>query len=452
MKQIDFSGENTRRNMIRSVGPMLIAQVLNLLYSIVDRVYIGRIQGEGTLALGGIGICFPVIILITAFTNLYGVGGAPLCAIERGKGERDEAERIMNQSFRLLILTGVILMIIGLIFCEPILYLFGASDVTIKYAASYLRIYLIGTLASMTAAGLNPFINAQGYALTGMLTIFIGTVANIILDPIFIFVFGMGVAGAAIATVISQCLSAFFVIVFLRGPKAELKLIRHTPFDRKLSANIISLGFASFVMQCTNSVVSIVCNHVLSQYGDLYVSAMTIVSSVRQILDTPVGAIADGASPMLSFNYGARRYSKVRYSIRLVTTWAVGYTIIIWALILLFPAAFIGIFNSEPTLLGIAIPALHMYFFAFVFQAFQYSGQTVFKSLNKKKRAIFFSLFRKIVLVVPLTLLLPRFNGLGASGVFIAEPISNFIGGTACYVTMLLTIIPELKAKSAAKP
>jgi len=451
MKQIDFSGENTRRNMIRSVGPMLIAQVLNLLYSIVDRVYIGRVQGEGTLALGGIGICFPVIILITAFTNLYGVGGAPLCAIERGKGERDEAERIMNQSFRLLILTGVILMIIGLIFCEPILYLFGASDVTIKYAASYLRIYLIGTLASMTAAGLNPFINAQGYALTGMLTIFIGTVANIILDPIFIFVFGMGVAGAAIATVISQCLSAFYVIAFLRGSKAELKLIRHTPFDRKLSANIISLGFASFVMQCTNSVVSIVCNHVLSQYGDLYVSAMTIVSSVRQILDTPVGAIADGASPMLSFNYGARRYSKVRYSIRLVTTWAVGYTIIIWALILLFPAAFIGIFNSEPTLLGIAIPALHMYFFAFVFQAFQYSGQTVFKSLNKKKRAIFFSLFRKIVLVVPLTLLLPRFNGLGASGVFIAEPISNFVGGTACYVTMLLTIIPELKAKSAAK-
>lgn len=446
MKQIDFGNGSIGKCVMQSAGPMLVAQVLNLMYSIVDRIYIGKIQNTGMIALGGIGLCFPVIIIITAFTNLYGTGGAPLCAMARGKGDDQRAEKIMNTAFRLLLVTALIITVLGEIFCCPLLFLFGASEVTIGYAVPYMRIYLIGTAASMISAGLNPFITAQGYSFAGMLTVFIGTIANIILDPVFIFVFRMGVSGAAIATVISQCISAFFVLLFLVRSKAELKLHKKMQWDGSLALDIISLGTAGFVMQCTNSLVSIVCNHVLSIYGgDIYVSAMTIITSVRQILDTPVMAVGEGTSPVLSYNYGAGKFKRVCSAIRLNTIIGVGYTAAAWILIILFPAGFIGIFNNDQSLLKIAVPALHAYFFAFVFQALQYSGQTVFKSLNKKRRAIFFSLFRKVIMVIPLTILLPRFAGLGAQGVFIAEPVSNFIGGSACFITMLVTLIPELK-------
>lgn len=429
---------------------MLVAQILNLMYNIVDRIYIGRIPGQGLLALGGVGLCFPFITLITAFTNLYGAGGAPLCSIERGRGHQEEAQQIMNTSFWLLVITGVLLTVLGSTFCRPVLTLFGASDTSLPYAMSYMRIYLLGTIFSMVALGMNPFINSQGFANVGMTTIFLGAVTNIVLDPLFIFVFRLGVQGAAWATVCSQILSAVFVMRFLTGSRAELRLLlrKRPALQRKHVWDIIGLGSASFVMQCTNSLVQIACNRMLGAFGgDIYISTMTIINSVRQILDTPVLAIADGASPILSYNYGAGRYDNVKKSIRFITLSALAYTTVVWVLVLLLPELFIGIFNNDDSLLTVAVPALHIYFFAFIFQALQYSGQTVFKSLNKKKQAIFFSLLRKVVIVVPLTFLLPYVGKLGANGVFIAEPISNFLGGSACFLAMLLMVFPELSGK-----
>ena len=449
-KQVDFSKGSVTGNIIQVAAPMLVAQILNLMYNIVDRIYIGRIPGEGLLALGGVGLCFPFITLITAFTNLYGAGGAPLCSIERGRGHQEEAQQIMNTSFWLLVITGVLLTVLGSTFCRPVLTLFGASDTSLPYAMSYMRIYLLGTIFSMVALGMNPFINSQGFANVGMTTIFLGAVTNIVLDPLFIFVFRLGVQGAAWATVCSQILSAVFVMRFLTGSRAELRLLlrKRPALQRKHVWDIIGLGSASFVMQCTNSLVQIACNRMLGAFGgDIYISTMTIINSVRQILDTPVLAIADGASPILSYNYGAGRYDNVKKSIRFVTLSALAYTTVVWVLVLLLPELFIGIFNNDDSLLTVAVPALHIYFFAFIFQALQYSGQTVFKSLNKKKQAIFFSLLRKVVIVVPLTFLLPYLGKLGANGVFIAEPISNFLGGSACFLAMLLMVFPELSGK-----
>lgn len=450
-KQVDFSKGSVTRNIIRVAAPMLVAQILNLMYNIVDRIYIGRIPGEGLLALGGVGLCFPFISLITAFTNLYGAGGAPLCSIERGRGNHEEAGKIMNTSFYLLVITGVALTVLGSIFCRPVLILFGASDASLPYAMPYMRIYLTGTVFAMVALGMNPFINSQGFANVGMTTIFLGAVTNIVLDPIFIFVFHLGVRGAALATICSQILSAVFVVRFLTGKRAELRLhLKKKPsLDRRRVLDIVGLGSASFVMQCTNSLVQIACNRMLGAFGgDVYISTMTIINSVRQILDTPVLAIADGASPILSYNYGAKRYGNVKKAIRFITLTALIYTGITWVLILLLPEMFIGIFNRDDSLLTVAVPALHIYFFAFIFQALQYSGQTVFKSLNKKKQAIFFSLLRKVVIVVPLTFLLPYVGNLGANGVFAAEPISNFLGGSACFIAMLLMVMPELGGKT----
>ncbi len=449
-KQVDFSKGSVTGNIIQVAAPMLVAQILNLMYNIVDRIYIGRIPGQGLLALGGVGLCFPFITLITAFTNLYGAGGAPLCSIERGRGHQEEAQQIMNTSFWLLVITGVLLTVLGSTFCRPVLTLFGASDTSLPYAMSYMRIYLLGTIFSMVALGMNPFINSQGFANVGMTTIFLGAVTNIVLDPLFIFVFRLGVQGAAWATVCSQILSAVFVMRFLTGSRAELRLLlrKRPALQRKHVWDIIGLGSASFVMQCTNSLVQIACNRMLGAFGgDIYISTMTIINSVRQILDTPVLAIADGASPILSYNYGAGRYDNVKKSIRFVTLSALAYTTVVWVLVLLLPELFIGIFNNDDSLLTVAVPALHIYFFAFIFQALQYSGQTVFKSLNKKKQAIFFSLLRKVVIVVPLTFLLPYVGKLGANGVFIAEPISNFLGGSACFLAMLLMVFPELSGK-----
>ena len=453
-KQVDFSKGSVTQNIIRVAAPMLVAQILNLMYNIVDRIYIGRIPGEGLLALGGVGLCFPFISLITAFTNLYGAGGAPLCSIERGRGNQEEAGEIMNTSFYLLVITGVILTILGSIFCRPILILFGASGASLPYAMPYMRIYLMGTVFAMVALGMNPFINSQGFANVGMTTIFLGAVTNIVLDPIFIFVFHLGVRGAALATICSQILSAVFVVRFLTGKRAELRisLKRKPSFGKRRVLDIVGLGSASFVMQCTNSLVQIACNRMLGAFGgDVYISTMTIINSVRQILDTPVLAIADGASPILSYNYGAKRYDNVKKAIRFITLSALVYTGATWVLILLFPEMFIGIFNNDDSLLTVAVPALHIYFFAFIFQALQYSGQTVFKSLNKKKQAIFFSLLRKVVIVVPLTFLLPYVGNLGANGGVVAVPVSNLLGGRACFLAMMLTVMPELSGRRKTK-
>lgn len=449
MKRIDFENGTVTGNIIGAALPMLVAQILNLLYNIVDRIYIARIPEVGTAALGAVGLCFPLIVIISAFANLFGSGGAPLFSIFRGKKEEQQAIHIMNTSFSMLCFSAVILMVIGLTFAHPLLTLFGASKAALTYAVPYMMIYLIGTLPSMIAVGMNPFINAQGYSVIGMSSVAIGAVANLLLDPLFIFALGFGVCGAAIATVISQCLSAVFVLIFLTK-KAELKVrfLRRNELSQSLNyaKNIISLGTAGFIMQLTNSLVTICCNNVLSiTGGDIYISVMTIVSSVRQLVETPIYAINEGTSPILSYNYGAGRPSRVRKAGIVMGIMIFGYTAVMWSLIILAPGALIQVFSSDATLIQDSIPALKQYFAAFIFMDLQYIGQTVFKSLNKKKQAIFFSLLRKVFIVVPLTYLMPYAMHMGTAGVFLAEPMSNIIGGSLCFITMLCTVLPELK-------
>ena len=449
MKRIDFENGTVTGNIIGAALPMLVAQILNLLYNIVDRIYIARIPEVGTAALGAVGLCFPLIVIISAFANLFGSGGAPLFSIFRGKKEEQQAIHIMNTSFSMLCFSAIILMVIGFVFAHPLLTLFGASKAALTYAVPYMMIYLIGTLPSMLAVGMNPFINAQGYSVIGMFSVAIGAVANLLLDPLFIFALGFGVRGAAMATVISQCLSAVFVLIFLTR-KAELKVrfLRRNELSQSLdyAKNIISLGTSGFIMQLTNSLVTICCNNVLSVTGgDIYISVMTIVSSVRQLVETPIYAINEGTSPILSYNYGAGRPSRVRKAGIVMGIMIFGYTAVMWSLIILVPGALIQVFSSDTTLIQDSIPALKQYFAAFIFMDLQYIGQTVFKSLNKKKQAIFFSLLRKVFIVVPLTYLMPYVMHMGTDGVFLAEPVSNIIGGSLCFITMLCTVLPELR-------
>lgn len=449
MKRVDFEHGTVVGNILGAALPMLVAQILNLLYNIVDRIYIARIPNEGTAALGAVGLCFPLIVIITAFANLFGGGGAPLFSIYRGSKKEQQAVHIMNTSFSMVCLSAVILMGIGMLFARPLLVLFGASSDALVYAYPYMMIYLVGTLPSMVAVGMNPFINAQGYSLVGMLSVAIGATANLLLDPLFIFAFGFGVEGAAMATVLSQCLSAAFVFFFLTK-KAELKVrfLRKNEITESITyaKNIISLGTAGFIMQLTNSLVTICCNNVLSVTGgDIYISVMTIVSSVRQLVETPIYAMNEGTSPILSYNYGAHRPARVRKSALVMGIMILGYTAIMWSLIILIPEALISVFSSDAALISDSVPALKQYFAAFIFMDFQYIGQTIFKSLNKKKQAIFFSLLRKVFIVVPLTYLMPYALHMGTDGVFLAEPVSNVIGGSLCFITMLCTVLPELK-------
>ena len=449
MKRIDFENGTVTQNILGAAIPMLVAQILNLLYNIVDRIYIARIPNVGTAALGAVGLCFPLIVIITAFANLFGSGGAPLFSIYRGKKKEQQANRIMNTSFSMLFVSALVLMIIGLLFAHPLLVLFGASSDALNYALPYMRIYLIGTLPSMVAVGMNPFINAQGYSIIGMLSVAIGAVANLLLDPLFIFVLGFGVNGAGIATVISQFLSAIFVIFFLtRKSELKMRFIKRNEFREciEYAKNIISLGMAGFIMQLTNSLVTICCNNVLAVTGgDIYISVMTIVSSVRQLVETPIYAMNEGSSPILSYNYGARRPKRVRKAGIVMSIMVLGYTAIMWGLIILAPRTLIQIFSSDTVLIDNSVTALNQYFAAFIFMDLQYIGQTMFKSLNKKKQAIFFSLLRKVFIVVPLTYFMPYVLNMGTDGVFLAEPVSNVISGSLCFITMLCTVLPELK-------
>ncbi len=445
--QTDFSRGSVYRNIMEVAAPMILAQLLNLLYNIVDRIYIGRIPEVGTTALTGVGICFPIISLVSAFTYLYGNGGAPLCAMERGRGNEEEAEKLMGNSFFLLLVTGVVLLILGELFYRPVLYLFGASDATFVYAREYIRLYLLGTVFVMVSVGMNPFINSQGFGNMGMVSVLIGAALNILLDPLFIFGFRMGVKGAALATILSQLCSAVWVMWFLTSKKAVLKLkISCMRLEAARVKRILGLGVSGFIMSFTNSLVQVVCNATLQTYGgDIYVGVMTVLNSVREICTLPVQGFTNGASPVMSFNYGEKAFERVKKAIWFVTAVCVSYTVLIWGALRLVPAFFIRIFNDSPELLEKAVPSLHIYFFGFCFMALQFTGQSVFVALGKSKRATFFSLLRKAFIVAPLTVFLPRVANLGVDGVFWAEPISNLIGGCACFITMLCTILPELR-------
>ena len=446
-KQNDFTKGSISGNIMRLAFPMMAAQLINVLYSVVDRVYIGHLPDASTLALTGLGLTFPIIMIITAFANLFGMGGAPLCSIARGKGDDQRAERIMGNSFAMLLITGVLLMIVCLIFKRPILYAFGASDQTFPYANEYVEIYLCGSLFVMIGLGMNSFINSQGFAKTGMMTVTLGALVNILLDPVFIFIFGLGVRGAALATVLSQLLSALWVLRFLTGKKAIYRLsLKSMRLDFSLIGEISGLGLSGFIMSVTNSAVQIVCNASLQFYGgDIYVGVMTVLNSIREVLTMPVQGITNGAQPVLGFNYGAGAHGRVRKGIQFTAIIGVAYTFIAWLILMLTPQAFIHIFNSEPELIRLGVPALYIYFFGFFMMALQFSGQTVFIALGKSKQAIFFSLLRKAIIVIPLTLFLPTVFNLSVNGVFLAEPISNFIGGAACFITMMVTVWSKMK-------
>ncbi|HJC47024.1 MAG TPA: MATE family efflux transporter [Candidatus Lachnoclostridium pullistercoris] len=445
----DFSKGSIVRNIINLAVPMTLAQLINVLYNVVDRIYIGRIPGAGSLPLTGVGLCLPIISMVTAFANLFGMGGAPLCSIERGRGNVDEAEKIMGNSFAMMILFGVGLTVLGIAFRRPMLYLFGASDNTYPYADQYVTIYLLGSLFVMAGLGMNSFINSQGFGRIGMMTVLLGAVANIILDPIFIFVFGMGVRGAALATIISQALSAAWILKFLTGKKTILKLKTSAmKLEKKRVLSIMGLGLSGFTMSITNSLVQIVCNATLRDFGgDLYVGAMTVINSIREVVQLPVQGLTNSAQPVMGFNYGAGKYGRVQEAIRFTSIVAIVYTCAMWAGLYFAPGFFIGIFSSEPDLLRIGVPAMHIYYFGFFMMSLQMAGQSVFVALGRAKNAVFFSIFRKVIIVFPLTVILPHLWGLGTDGVFLAEPVSNFIGGLACYVTMLLTVWRELGRK-----
>lgn len=440
----DFSVGSVRQRIVAQAVPLTLAQIVQLLYNIVDRIYIGHLPEVGELALTGLGVTFPVIVIIAAFTALFGNGGTPLFSIARGKHEDEEAERIIGNVFALLTVSSVALFAFCYLLRRPILFLFGASEASFVYADQYLQIYLFGTLFSMLTTGMNGYINAQGFPRFGMVTTLMGAVINIVLDPLFIFTFGMGVRGAALATVISQAVSAVWVLRFLTGRKAILRLKKeHIRISPARTLRIMTLGLPGFVMQGTNSLVQIVCNVQLQQYGgDLYVRIMTVIGSVREILSLPVGGISSGAQPVLGYNYGAGRNDRVKEGIRFMSLLGVVYTAVAWAIVMLIPQQLISIFSSEAETIITGAQMMNIYFFGFVFMSFQFVGQSTFQGLGKAKQAIFFSLFRKALIVVPLTCLLPLF--FGVEGVFLAEPISNAIGGLACFITMWVTLYRRL--------
>lgn len=441
----DFSKGPVWKNIIAQAVPLTIAQLVQLLYNVVDRIYIGHLGDGNSLALTGVGLTFPIVTLIMAFTALFGMGGVPLFAMERGAGNDEKAGKILANSFGLLLISSVILTILGYIFTKPILFALGASEDSYVYASEYLNIYLIGTIFSMISTGMNGYINAQGFPKIGMLSIVIGAVINIVLDPVFIFICDMGVAGAAFATIISQALSAVWVLHFLFGKKAIVSLrIRNIAIDKQITKNIFKLGMSNFIMQGTTCIVQIACNVTLHTYGgDIYVGIMTVANSVREIFALPINGIVNGAQPVISFNYGAKEYARVKSGIRFHTLVGSVYTLVAWLLVVLFPKLWFGIFSDDLQMMETGISMLKIYFFGFVFMALQFAGQSTFQALGDAKHAIFFSLLRKAIIVVPLTILLPML-GFGVYGVFMAEPISNVIGGIACYLTMRMTVYREL--------
>lgn len=449
VSKVDFSKGPVWKCIIAQAIPLTIAQLVQLLYNIVDRIYIGHMEDGSSLALTGVGLTFPIVTLIMAFTALFGMGGMPLFSMERGAGKQENAEKILGNSFALLLICGVILMVVSFIFRRPILFAFGASETSYVYADAYLKIYLFGTIFSVLATGLNGYINAQGFPRIGMFTTIMGAIINIVLDPIFIFRLKMGVSGAALATVISQAVSVAWVLRFLTGKKAVVPLrLKYIRISRKITKDICALGASNFIMNGTTCLVQVVCNKTLQMYGgDVYVGIMTVANSVREITMLPISGIVNGGQPVISFNYGAQDYKRAKTGVDFNTIMGSVYTMLAWFLIIAFPKFWFGIFSDDLQMVNAGVTMLKIYFFGFVFMAFQFAGQSTFQALGDAKHAIFFSLFRKVIIVTPLTIILPL-TGLGVKGVFLAEPISNVIGGLACYITMRCTVYKKLDTHS----
>ena len=445
----DFTKGSMSRNIIRLAMPLTVALLINLLYSIVDRMYIGHTEPDGRLALTGIGLAFPLICVISAFQQLCSSGGAPMCAIARGALDDHEAERIMGNSFFMLLTSSVLLTVSGYIVKEPLLYLIGATDATFPFANDYLDIYLLGKPFVLLGLGMNAFISAQGFGRVAMVTVLLGAIINLGLDPILIFSCKMGVRGAALATVVAQAISAFWSIAFLCGRRTLLRL-RPSMIkpDFHLIGQIAGLGLSGFTAAITNSAVAMVYNAALQSWGgDLYVGVMTVLNSIRELIHTPVSGLVSGAQPVISYNYGAKQYARTFQGIRLVTFYCIGITTLIWAFIMLFPHALVMIFSRDALLVDAAVPSMRIFYCLFFMMSLQMTGQSVFVALGKSKHAVFFSLLRKVVLVIPAALLLP--GAFGVYGVLMAEPLSDLLGGVACYTSMYLSVGRKLKKDAA---
>ncbi|HBI91785.1 MAG TPA: MATE family efflux transporter [Terrisporobacter glycolicus] len=427
-KSIDLGKGSISKLLYTLAVPTIIGQLVNLLYNVIDRIFIGR-MANGDIAMAGVGVAMPIILLVSAFAMLFAAGGAPLSAIEMGKQDNDKAEEIMSNWFSMLISGGIILTILFLIFKEPILWAFGASNATIGYGLDYLSIYLIGTIFVQISLGMNLFINTQGFTKIGMFTVIIGAIINIVLDPILIFGFGMGVKGAALATIISQGISAIFVLKFLFGKKSILKIRKkYLKLNKKLALSIVALGVAPFIMQATESLVLVSLNNQLLKYGgDLAVGAMTIMSSIMQVIMMPLMGLTQGAQPIISYNFGAKEMDRVKKTFKLLFIICVSYSAVMVSLIMIFPEFFVSIFNNKPELVEITSWAMRIYFVGMCLFGAQIACQQTFLALGQAKTSLIIAMLRKIVLLVPLIFILPMFIEDGLTAVLLAEPIADII-------------------------
>ena len=447
----DMGSGSVKRWMVKMAVPAVIGQVVNLLYNIVDRIYIGHISGIGGSALTGVGLFTPILMLITAFAMLAGAGGAPRAAIAMGKGSREEAEKIMANCFTVLLILAVILTAVFSVFLPSLLRLFGASDVTLPYGTTYGRIYILGSIFVLTVMGMNPFLTTQGFSRMSMMTTVIGAGINIVLDPIFIFVLDLGVAGAALATVLSQAVSAVWILKFLTGKKTLLKLKPgNMTLERKIIAPCLGLGVSSFVMVSTESLLSISFTSSLSRYGgDVAVGAMTVLTSINQLIMMPMQGVCQGGQPLMSFNYGAKKLNRVKEAFLCQFLTCVTYTAVFWSLLMLFPNAFAGIFTSDTALVEYTAWAIRVFLAGCFSVGFQISCQQAFMALGQAKTSLIMACLRKLILLIPLIFILPLFFENQAFAVFLAEPVSDILSAvvtTAVFARFFRKLMKEGKS------
>lgn len=418
--------------MLKLAIPTVVAQLVNMLYNIVDRIYIGHIPGEGSLALTGVGVCMPILMIISAFAALISSGGAPRASIYMGKGDLDSAEKIMGGCFSLQVILSVILTVILLIWNRDLLLMFGASENTIGYASAYMSVYALGTVFVQLTLGMGAFITAQGFTKVSMVTVLIGAVSNIILDPVFIFGFDMGVSGAALATILSQGLSCIWVMSFLRGKKTQLRLRKENMrIEAGLVFPCVALGLSAFIMQSSESIISVCFNSSLLKYGgDIAVGAMTILTSVMQFAMLPLQGISQGAQPISSYNFGARNVKRVKQTFKLLLTTCLTYSTVLWVVIMMFPQVFAGIFTPDAELLAFTSKALRIYLGAMFLFGIQIACQMTFVSIGNAVCSIIVAVVRKFVLLLPLIYLIPQIVSDKTMGVYLAEPVADVIAVT----------------------
>lgn len=438
-KGADLERDSIKKLTLRLALPAVAAQIVNMLYNIVDRIFIGHIPDIGREALTGVGVALPIIVIVSAFSALFGLGGSPHASIKMGQGDNDGAEKVVGNCFTMLAGVSVMLTVGFLLFGEQLLILFGASEATLPYALSYINIYLCGTIFVEMAIGMNSFISGQGFAKTAMLTVLVGAVLNLILDPIFIFVFNMGVQGAAIATVISQAVSAIWVVKFMMGKTTVLRLKKkNLRLSKKIVLPVLALGISPFIMQSTESLVTISLNSSLQQYGgDLAVGAMTILASVMQVVTLPLMGLTQGVRPIISFNYGANRPDRVKESFKLLIIMSMGYTVFFWAISMFAPNVLVSLFTNNSELAAFTSNALRIFMAGSFMLGAQFACQQTFVGLGEAKISLLLALLRKVVLLIPLIYILPLFFADKVNAIFISEPVADV---AASIVTVLVFV------------